>query len=114
MRHSLSLIYMYQLNAHMFRKMKLAPSPTCSCGLVDQTAEHILQRFPLLQTTRTYVWPAAVQLHTKLWQQEGTGEDRHIHLADWTLSAAAIEKKKKKKKKKKLLDRQFYGRYPRK
>ena len=33
-------------------------------------------------------------------QQGGTGEDGHIHLADWTLSVAAIEKKKKKKKKK--------------
>ena len=31
-------------------------------------------------------------------QQGGTGEDSHIHLADWTLSVAAIEKKKKKKK----------------
>ena len=32
-----------------FRKMKLAPSPTRNCGLEDQTAEHILQKFPLLQ-----------------------------------------------------------------
>jgi len=33
--------------------------------LEDQTAEHILQRCPLLQTTRTNAWPTAVQLHTK-------------------------------------------------
>ena len=46
-----------RLNAHMFRKMKLAPSPTCNCGLEDQTAEKILQRCPLLQTARTSVWP---------------------------------------------------------
>ena len=47
----------------------------------------------------------AVRLHTKLYdsrathqtlqQQGGTGEDGYIHLADRTLSVAAIEKKKK-------------------
>ena len=31
-------------------------------------------------------------------QQGGSGEDSHIHLADWTLSVAAIEKKKKWRK----------------
>ena len=56
-----------RLNAHMFRKMKLAPSPTCNCGLEDQTAEHTLQRCPFLQTARTNVWPTAVQLHTQLY-----------------------------------------------
>ena len=50
-----------RLNAHLRRKMKLAPSATCICGLEDQTAEHILQ------TVRTNVWPTAVQLHTKLY-----------------------------------------------
>ena len=50
--------------------MKLAPSPNCNCGLEDQTAEHILQRCPLLQTARTNVWPTAVQLHTKLYGSE--------------------------------------------
>ena len=33
--------------------------------------------------------------HPTLGQQGGTGEDSHIHLADWTLNVAAIEKKKK-------------------
>ena len=56
-----------RLNAHMFRKMKLAPSPTYYCSLEDQTAEHILQRYLLLQTARTNVWPTVVQLHTKLY-----------------------------------------------
>ena len=37
--------------------------------------------------------------HQTLRQQGETGEDRHIHLADWTFSVTAIEKKKKKKKK---------------
>ena len=55
-----------RLNAHMFKKMKLAPSPICNCGLEDQMAEHILQKCPLLQTGRTNVWPTAVQLHAKL------------------------------------------------
>ena len=33
----------------------------------DQTAEHTLQRCPLLQTARTNVWPTAVQLHAKFY-----------------------------------------------
>ena len=56
-----------RLNAPMFRKLKLAPSPICNCGLADQTAEHVRQRCPLLQTARTTVWPTAVHLHTKLY-----------------------------------------------
>ena len=51
----------------MFKKMKLAPSPVCNCGIEDQMAKYILQRCPLLQTARTDVWPTAVQLHTKLY-----------------------------------------------
>ena len=54
-----------------------APSPTCNCGLEDQTAEHILPRCPLLQTARTNVWPTAVQLHTKLYgSREGNWRRR--------------------------------------
>ena len=56
-----------QLNAHMFKKMKPAPSAICNCSLEDQTAEHALQRCPLLLRERTNVWPTAVQLHTKLY-----------------------------------------------
>ena len=84
----------------MLRKMKLAPSPICTCGLEDQTAEHnilLLQRCPLLQPARTNVRPTAVQLHTKLYgSREELDKTANIHLAGWTLSAAAIEKKKKK------------------
>ena len=81
-------------NAHMFREMKLAPSPTCNC-LGNQTAEKILQRCPVLQTARTSVWPTAVQLHTKLYgiREELEKTLSYIQLADWTLSVAAIEKK---------------------
>ena len=42
-----------RLNAHMFKKMKLAASPTCNCGLEDQKAEHILQRCPRRQQEQT-------------------------------------------------------------
>ena len=48
-------------------------------------------------------------------QQGETGEDRYIHLVDWTLSVAASEKKKKKeeeeeeKKKKKTTQRSTYN-----
>ena len=56
-----------RLNAHMNRKFKLAPSPTCPCGQEDQTADHILQRCPLLQEERQEMWPTATPLNTKLY-----------------------------------------------
>lgn len=63
-------------NACLYRKVKLTPSPACNCGLEDQTAERILQRWPLLQTTRQNVWPRAVQLHTKL---DGSKQELETH-----------------------------------
>ena len=56
-----------RLNAHMNRKFKLAPTPTCPCGQEDQTADHILQRCPLLQEERQEVWPTATPVRTKLY-----------------------------------------------
>ena len=41
--------------------------------------------------------------HQTLRQQEGTGEDSYIHLADWTVSVAEFGKKKKKNIKLELL-----------
>ena len=43
-----------------------------------------------------YVANGSPATHRTLGQQGGTGEDGYIHLADRTLSVAAIEKKKKK------------------
>ena len=31
-----------RLNAHMHRKLKIVPSPSCPCGEEDQTTEHVL------------------------------------------------------------------------
>ena len=41
------------------------------------------------------MWSSAVQLQTKLWQQEGPGTGGYVQLADWTFCGWAIEKKKK-------------------
>ena len=56
-----------RLRAHMHRKLKLVPSPTCDCGLSDQDAEHILQSCPLFQGQREAVWPEALPLQVKLY-----------------------------------------------
>ena len=75
-----------RLNAHMFKKMKLAPSPICSYDLEDQTAKHILQRCPLSADSKTKcVANGSPATHQTLGQQGGTGEDGYIHLAEWTL-----------------------------
>ena len=60
-----------RLNAHMDPKFKLAPSPTCSCGQEDQTAEHILTVLSPLPC-RAILWPTATPLTTKHfgWRQE--------------------------------------------
>ena len=55
-----------RLNDRLQWKTKLAPSPTCNCGLKNQTAEHVLQRYPLLQTARQTVRPTVVPLHNKV------------------------------------------------
>ena len=81
----------------MFKKMKLAPSPICNSGLEDQTAEHNAAGMPAsadCKNKRVANGSPATTQQT-LRQQGGTGEDGHIHLADWNLSVAAIEKKKK-------------------
>ena len=58
-----ALSFSNELSAHMFRKMKLAPSPTCNCGLNGQiyTAE---------MPARQNMWPTAVQLHTKFYSSK--------------------------------------------
>ncbi len=49
----------------MYAKLKLSPSPQCSCGLEEQTAEHILQRCPLLEQKRQSTWPVDTTLENK-------------------------------------------------
>jgi hypothetical protein len=56
-----------RLNAHYMYKLKLAASPKCSCGNDNQTAEHILQRCPLLEQQRKAVWPVETRIQTKLY-----------------------------------------------
>ena len=80
-----------QLDAHTFRRMKLAPSPACHYGLADHTTCTQMPTSADSKTTR--VANNSPATHQTLWQQERTGEDSHIHLADWTLSVAATEKK---------------------
>ena len=71
----------------MFKKMKLAQSPACNCGLEDQTPTST-------DSKNKYVANSSLATRQTLRQQGGSGEDSHIHLADWTLSVAAMEKKK--------------------
>ena len=54
-----------RLNAHMNRRFKLAPSPTCFRGQEDQTAQNILRHCPLLQAEQKHVWPTAILLTIK-------------------------------------------------
>ena len=76
------------LSARMVRKTKLAQSPTCNCGLEDQTAEHNnTAEMPASAESETKgVANSSPAAHQTLRQQGGAGEDGHsfCHLADWT------------------------------
>ncbi len=69
-----------RLNAHMYAKLKLSPSPRCACGLEEQTAEHILQRCPLLEQKRRCM--ANLYYHPRrevIWQDGGAQEESVLH-----------------------------------
>ncbi|KAK7093691.1 hypothetical protein V1264_007392 [Littorina saxatilis] len=55
-----------RLNHHMATKLKLVPSPLCSCGK-NQTAEHILQACPYHNALRDTTWPEETALQKKLY-----------------------------------------------
>ena len=87
-----------RLNAHVFRKMKLAPSPTCKfCGLEDQTVEHAAEKSASAESKTKHVANSSPATHQTLRQKGGAGEDGHVHLTDRTLSVVATDKKWEKK-----------------
>ena len=45
-----------RLKQHVYRKLKIAPTPYCQCGQVEQMVSHILQDCPLLDQLRQ-TWP---------------------------------------------------------
>ena len=88
------------LNAHMFRKMKLAPSPaavlkTTQPNMYCSNAHFCKQQDKMCGQQQYSYTPT----HQLLRQQWGTGEDGHIQLAGWTLSVVAVDKKEQKKNK---------------
>ena len=50
----------------MYQKLKIAPTPYCQCGQVEQTASHILQDCPLLGQLRWITWPEGATVRQKL------------------------------------------------
>jgi hypothetical protein len=71
----------------MFKKLKLTPSPTCSCGLEYQTPDHVLQNCPLLKTLRDETWPTVTFLSTKLY---GNKQDLEATASSVSLSGLAL------------------------
>ena len=61
-----------RLNKHLHRKLKIVPSPMCSCGEEEQDTAHILQDCRTLQMLRMEVWPEPTPLEQKLY---GTVDD---------------------------------------
>ena len=87
-----------RLNAHMNRRFKLAPSPTCSCGQEDQTVEPIAQRCPLIQVERQHVANCKSTDNQALWLQTRAAEVESIHHQSWSDCVAANATKKNQKK----------------
>ena len=57
--------------AHL-KRIGVAESALCDCGVADQTVEHVLNTCPNLTLLRNQIWPEGTTLETKLW---GTTED---------------------------------------
>ena len=55
-----------RLNHHMYSKLRLVPSSNCSCGIGDQTVEHVLQSCPRFLMQRNSMWPQGTELDRKL------------------------------------------------
>ena len=77
-----------RLSTYIYSKVKVGSVTTSNCGL-DQTAEHSAVMPTCADGTTKCVANSSPSAHQALQQQRGTGEDGHIHFADWTLSVAA-------------------------
>lgn len=56
-----------RLNHHLHRKMRLVPSPLCSCGEAEQTTTHILQECRDFRDLREEHWPRPTPIADKLY-----------------------------------------------
>ena len=59
------------LNKHL-KKMGMAESAQCQCGVTEQTPVHILQTCPHFEEARLQDWPTEAPVRQKLW---GSGDD---------------------------------------
>jgi hypothetical protein len=84
----------------MFKKLKLAPSPTCSCGLEDQTPDNLLQNCQQLKTLKRLNLANSTNssVYQTLWLQAGPGSRSMISFV--SLSGLAVGRVNEKKKKK--------------
>ena len=55
-----------RLNQHLHRKLRVVPSPMCSCGEAEQDTAHILQDCGDLRLLREETWPRPTPLEEKL------------------------------------------------
>lgn len=55
-----------KLNQHLYRVMKVIPSPMCPCGEAEQNTEHLLQTCKLHQAHRQKIWDQPTTLEEKL------------------------------------------------
>ena len=56
-----------RLNQHLYRKMKVVPSPMCTCGEAEQDTRHILQDCKTFRQLREESWPDPLPLEDKLY-----------------------------------------------
>ena len=62
------------LRAHL-KRIGVAATSLCECGLADQTPSHVLQDCPLHDDRRQRIWPGGGDLYSKLW---GTAAQLHV------------------------------------
>ena len=70
-RHHQTIIFRLRtghccLRSHL-KRIGVSDTPTCECGLSDETPDHILQSCPRFSRERREMWPEAAGVKTKLW-----------------------------------------------
>ena len=83
-----------RLNQHLYRVMKVIPSPMCPCGEAEQNTEHFLQTCKLHLAQRQKIWDQPTPIKEKCMDFGGPTEDRQICCGDWHSSVKANDKKK--------------------
>jgi len=75
-----------RLNKHLHTKLKVVPSPMCSCGEAEQDTHHILQECGNFRRLRGRLWPEPTPIEEKLYGTVASLQTTAIFIAETGLN----------------------------